>query len=557
MRVAAQITIVERVVPHRIAVVAPEPIAPIVARAAELSTPGCGFDQSFIRANPQVATANVDDLAGFQRLDLPVAVAVPTCSQLSKPHPQTVYSMLLISFTKALIQYFSFVGLAGRRPYLRHKKYWEPQWPRFLCARLSLPWEKECHRGTRSTCHSGHRRLIGQHFDSPTGFAERIALALPTDAVGIVAHLDDPTAARPAPSRRRPDRRSMVPRQPTRSSCRDEAWSTWELRPLTLAPESRPVSFPSRTRRARVFEPRQQSDLQRPDRIELAARSRSSSDPPRSHLRAESDARECSRAHHWRTPWSTSDRHRTLPSAEWHNRPRLRHRETQSSDLRQTSRWRLDSWRKVCSFSPASNFFSIWRRDNRLPRSISFALPIARESAVWPAVSRYPSFGSVAVNRWVREVILKQSLHGSGKCFAMILGLLERPTRFWIGIGAAADCDQDNRAWMVLLDDVLRKPGPVARDLVEVAAECCAVAGVVGNDTDQLAVFIFRDQNRHAVIDGAVRFGLQTLTSDRLWSLGDSRQSRRMFVPRTADRVCVDLAPQSRPWTSLSVSSLV
>src|SRR5262249_15511491 len=70
VRVAAQGVVGERVVPARGAVVAAEPVAPVVTHPALLRSPRGRLDLAGVRLDAEVAVAEVQHLAGLVTLDL-------------------------------------------------------------------------------------------------------------------------------------------------------------------------------------------------------------------------------------------------------------------------------------------------------------------------------------------------------------------------------------------------------------------------------------------------------------------------------------------------------
>src|SRR5207302_6281152 len=55
VRVAAEVIVVERVVPHRVRIVAAEPVAPVVALATELRIPAHRVEIACVGADAQIA----------------------------------------------------------------------------------------------------------------------------------------------------------------------------------------------------------------------------------------------------------------------------------------------------------------------------------------------------------------------------------------------------------------------------------------------------------------------------------------------------------------------
>ena len=110
MRVAAEIVIAENEVPHRIRVVAAEPVAPVVSTASELRLPGLGIDEPGVRLDSEIPAADVDRLAGFRRADCSTAVSVGTVDPVVQAPGKSVDPVLLVAFDEALEQHVAAVG---------------------------------------------------------------------------------------------------------------------------------------------------------------------------------------------------------------------------------------------------------------------------------------------------------------------------------------------------------------------------------------------------------------------------------------------------------------
>jgi len=72
--------------------------------------------------------------------------------------------------------------------------------------------------------------------------------------------------------------------------------------------------------------------------------------------------------------------------------------------------------------------------------------------------------------------------------------------RIGVGIRAAADGDQRDRAWGVRLDSLLRVTGPIAADLVELTSQRGAVTGVGRHHRAHLAVATGRAENGQRLV---------------------------------------------------------
>ena len=102
--------VLEGEVVHRVAVVAAEPVVPVVAVAAELRRPVCGSD---VRVGPDAKIpAAGPHLARSCELDLAAAVAVGAVKPVVQAPDQAVDAMLLIAFLEAAVQDLALVGPA-------------------------------------------------------------------------------------------------------------------------------------------------------------------------------------------------------------------------------------------------------------------------------------------------------------------------------------------------------------------------------------------------------------------------------------------------------------
>src|SRR5262249_26044824 len=108
----AQVVVVEGEMPHRVAVVAAEPVAPVVATAAVLRLSRHGVEVAVIGANAQVAAGDVDGLAGLRRLDASAAIAVGDVDPVVEAPRQRVDAVLLVALDKAAVEDNLPVGLA-------------------------------------------------------------------------------------------------------------------------------------------------------------------------------------------------------------------------------------------------------------------------------------------------------------------------------------------------------------------------------------------------------------------------------------------------------------
>src|SRR4029077_860229 len=98
MRVAAQIVIVQNKVIHGIAVIAAEPVAPIIPALAVLSLPRLRLEDAVIGPKTKIAAADADHLACLLRLDAAAAVAVGAVKPVVQTPDEAVEPMLRIAF---------------------------------------------------------------------------------------------------------------------------------------------------------------------------------------------------------------------------------------------------------------------------------------------------------------------------------------------------------------------------------------------------------------------------------------------------------------------------
>src|SRR5437899_1437332 len=98
--------------PHGVAVVTAEPVAPIVTAAAVLSLAGLSIDQPFIRTDAEVAAADIELGAGLDRADASAAVAVGAVDPIVEPPNQTIDAMLRVAWIETDKQLPAHVRLA-------------------------------------------------------------------------------------------------------------------------------------------------------------------------------------------------------------------------------------------------------------------------------------------------------------------------------------------------------------------------------------------------------------------------------------------------------------
>jgi hypothetical protein len=226
VRIAAEVVVFERVVPQRVAVVAAEPVSPVVALSAELRLATLGVDLARIGANPQIAAVDVDlrsrtcasgwcavfhsrserTTQGGDRLDHPAAVAVADVQPVIQAPPQAVDAVLLVPFAEALIQGLAHVGLAvaGRVLGIEDLRRGGDE----------DPLAPDLHAGGERNLVEEDFRLvvlavavgIGQRLHPAAGLAKFVPFLVPGDAARVIAHLHDPQpAVRPPVKRHRID----------------------------------------------------------------------------------------------------------------------------------------------------------------------------------------------------------------------------------------------------------------------------------------------------------------------------------------------------------------
>ena len=86
----------------------------------------------------------------------------------------------------------------------------------------------------------------------------------------------------------------------------------------------------------------------------------------------------------------------------------------------------------------------------------------------------------------------------------VLFGVVKVTARLGIGVGPAADDRQRDRAGRLLFDLVAGVSGPFGADLVELASQGRAMAGVAEEHGLDLAGRVGRTQHRHAVIDRSI-----------------------------------------------------
>ena len=112
-------------------------------------------------------------------------------------------------------------------------------------------------------------------------------------------------------------------------------------------------------------------------------------------------------------------------------------------------------------------------------------------------------------------------------CFCII----EVAARFGIGVGAAANDRQRDRAGRLLFDFVTSVAGPFGTDLVELAPESRAMARVTKEHRLDLAVRVDRPEHRQAVVDRSIGIHPETDPAAILQVLADWPRTRLALGP--------------------------
>src|SRR5262245_29918356 len=112
MRVAAEVVVGERVVPAQLAVVAAEPVAPVVPHEALLSPPRRRLDRAGVRLDAKIAVAQVQCLAGEVTLDLTAEEATRAVHPAVEAILQTVHAPLVVFSAETAVQLLHHVSPA-------------------------------------------------------------------------------------------------------------------------------------------------------------------------------------------------------------------------------------------------------------------------------------------------------------------------------------------------------------------------------------------------------------------------------------------------------------
>src|SRR5260370_35864775 len=97
MRIAAQIVILQDEMIHGIAIVAAEPVAPIVATLAVLSLARLRLEGAVIGPKAKIATADANHLTSLGGFDLAAAAAVGSVTPVVQSPDDTVQAMLRLA----------------------------------------------------------------------------------------------------------------------------------------------------------------------------------------------------------------------------------------------------------------------------------------------------------------------------------------------------------------------------------------------------------------------------------------------------------------------------
>src|SRR5262249_31283612 len=175
--------------PHRVAVVAAEPVTPVVATAAVLRLPRHRVEVAVIGPDAQVAAGHADALAGLRRLDASATIAVGDIDPVVESPRQRVDAMLLVPLDEAgiednfLVRLAVAVGVLGVED-LGGGRHNDALAPRHDTGRETDFVEEDRRLVVLAVTFGAFEKL-----DASPG----LALAVYTER--IVAHLDDPELA--------------------------------------------------------------------------------------------------------------------------------------------------------------------------------------------------------------------------------------------------------------------------------------------------------------------------------------------------------------------------
>ena len=112
MGIAADVVIRQWIMPEQSAVVAAEPVAPVVARASLLREARRRFEFARVGTQPEIAAADVDILAVSDSMDGASDQPVCAVNPVVESEAQTVDARLIILRCETSEQFFHRVGLA-------------------------------------------------------------------------------------------------------------------------------------------------------------------------------------------------------------------------------------------------------------------------------------------------------------------------------------------------------------------------------------------------------------------------------------------------------------
>ena len=132
----------------------------------------------------------------------------------------------------------------------------------------------------------------------------------------------------------------------------------------------------------------------------------------------------------------------------------------------------------------------------------------------------------------------------------VLLGVVEVAARLGIGVGPAADDGQRDRAGRLPLDLVAGVAGPLGADLVELAAQGRAMAGVAEEHGPDLAGRVGGAQHRQAVVDRSVGIDPEVDPAAVFQDSPVGREADPALAPRQARRRPGRQGRRARPFRS-------
>ena len=133
----------------------------------------------------------------------------------------------------------------------------------------------------------------------------------------------------------------------------------------------------------------------------------------------------------------------------------------------------------------------------------------------------------------------EEPIHFGRSGGTVLLGVVEVAPRLGIGVGTAADDRHRHRAGRLTLDLIAGVSGPLGADLVELAPQGRAMAGVTEQDSADLAGRVARDQHRQARVDRPVRIDAETDPLAILEHPTVGREARPALTPGQARRCAI------------------